>query len=146
MAVSRLSACVAMAAAAASLPTIANRTYADYPFRFSPFSSSHTSQEDKSSDEKSDAKPAVEEPSKSGFDAEALERGAKALREINSSPNAKKVLLHFFLLNSFRFCLIVPPMAVFDEILFLLVNDVKSNFLAFYCFKLLCSFWVRSLS
>ncbi|XP_023517315.1 ATPase family AAA domain-containing protein 3C-like [Cucurbita pepo subsp. pepo] len=91
MAVSRLSACVAMAAAAASLPTIANRTYADYPFRFSPFSSSHTSQEDKSSDEKSDAKPAVEEPSKSGFDAEALERGAKALREINSSPNAKKV-------------------------------------------------------
>ncbi|KAG6594823.1 ATPase family AAA domain-containing protein 3, partial [Cucurbita argyrosperma subsp. sororia] len=47
--------------------------------------------DDKSSDEKSDAKPAVEEPSKSGFDAEALERGAKALREINSSPNAKKV-------------------------------------------------------
>ncbi|KAG7026788.1 ATPase family AAA domain-containing protein 3 [Cucurbita argyrosperma subsp. argyrosperma] len=91
MAVPRLSACVAMAAAAASLPTIANRTYADYPFRFSPFSSSHTSTEDKSSDEKSDAKPAVEEPSKSGFDAEALERGAKALREINSSPNAKKV-------------------------------------------------------
>lgn len=98
MAVSRLSACVAMAAAAASLPTIANRAHADSPFRFNPFSSSQTSQtsqssqEDKSSDEKSDDKPAVEEPSKSGFDAEALERGAKALREINSSPNAKQVL------------------------------------------------------
>ncbi|XP_022949773.1 ATPase family AAA domain-containing protein 3 [Cucurbita moschata] len=91
MAVSRLSACVAMAAAAASLPTIANHAYADSPFRFSPFSSSQVSQEDKSSDDKSDAKPAVEEPSKSGFDAEALERGAKALREINSSPNAKQV-------------------------------------------------------
>lgn len=94
-----------MAAAAASLPTIANHAYADSPFRFSPFSSSQASQasqEDKSSDDKSDAKPAVEEPSKSGFDAEALERGAKALREINSSPNAKQVLLHFWL-NLFHF-------------------------------------------
>ena len=27
-----------------------------------------------------------------GFNPEALERGAKALREINSSPHAKKVL------------------------------------------------------
>ena len=27
-----------------------------------------------------------------GFDPEALERGAKALREINNSPHAKKVL------------------------------------------------------
>lgn len=96
MASSRLSACVAAAAAAAaaSLPTIANHAYADSPFRFSPFSSP---QEEKSSDDNSDAKPVVEEPSKSGFDAEALERGAKALREINSSPNAKQVLLHFLL-------------------------------------------------
>lgn len=104
MAVSKLSACVAMAAAAASLPTIANRAYADSPFRFSPFSSSQASQEDKPSDDKSDAKPAVEEPSKSGFDAEALERGAKALREINSSPNAKQVLVCFlFYLFHFLF-------------------------------------------
>ena len=29
--------------------------------------------------------------SSAGFDPEALERGAKALREISSSPNAKKV-------------------------------------------------------
>lgn len=104
MAVSKLSACVAMAAAAASLPAIANRAYADSPFRFSPFSSSQASQEDKPSDDKSDAKPAVEEPSKSGFDAEALERGAKALREINSSPNAKQVLVCFlFYLFHFLF-------------------------------------------
>ena len=27
------------------------------------------------------------------FDPEALERGAKALREINASPNAKKVVV-----------------------------------------------------
>ncbi|KAJ6288433.1 hypothetical protein OIU76_024426 [Salix suchowensis] len=40
---------------------------------------------------KSDAKPEPEEPKGAGFDPEALERGAKALREINSSPHAKQV-------------------------------------------------------
>lgn len=32
-----------------------------------------------------------DEPKGSGFDPEALERAAKALREINSSPNSKDV-------------------------------------------------------
>lgn len=35
-----------------------------------------------------------EDPKGVGFDPEALERGAKALREINKSPYAKKVLPH----------------------------------------------------
>ncbi len=34
-----------------------------------------------------------EDPKGVGFDPEALERGAKALREINKSPYAKKVCL-----------------------------------------------------
>lgn len=39
----------------------------------------------------SESKPARDEPKGSGFDPEALERAAKALREINSSPNSKDV-------------------------------------------------------
>ena len=35
-----------------------------------------------------------EDPKGVGFDPEALERGAKALREINKSPYAKKVRSH----------------------------------------------------
>ncbi|KAL7231466.1 hypothetical protein ACSBR2_009671 [Camellia fascicularis] len=86
MAASRLSSLVAVAAAAASLPTLSNTAYADSPFRFFPFSSSPPSAETDSPnpDSKSD------EP-KGGFDPESLERGAKALREINSSPHAKQV-------------------------------------------------------
>lgn len=77
---------MAVAAAAASLPTLSNTAYADSPFRFFPFSSSPPSAETDSPnpDSKSD------EP-KGGFDPESLERGAKALREINSSPHAKQV-------------------------------------------------------
>ncbi|KAI8029225.1 ATPase family AAA domain-containing protein 3 [Camellia lanceoleosa] len=86
MAASRLSSLVAVAAAAASLPTLSNTAYADSPFRFFPFSSSPPWGETDSPnpDSKSD------EP-KGGFDPESLERGAKALREINSSPHAKQV-------------------------------------------------------
>ncbi|XP_058179083.1 uncharacterized protein LOC131297903 [Rhododendron vialii] len=97
MAASRLStfAAVAAAAAAASFPALSNRAYADGPFRFSPFSSSPSppSQQQAdppNSDAKSAAPPAADEP-KGGFDPESLERGAKALREINSSPHAKQV-------------------------------------------------------
>lgn len=95
MAASKLS-CVAMAAAVTSLSTLSGRAYADGPFRFFPFYSS-TPQGDQSSDAKSEAKPEAEESRGSGFDPESLERGAKALREINSSPFAKQVsLLNFF--------------------------------------------------
>ncbi|KAK8710402.1 hypothetical protein V6N13_145726 [Hibiscus sabdariffa] len=87
MAASRLSSCVALAAAAATASTLKNRAYADSPFWF-PFSSSSSgSQAEQSSNEKDE----TEEPKGAGFDPEALERGAKALREINNSPNAKKV-------------------------------------------------------
>lgn len=89
MAASKLS-CVAMAAAVTSLSTLSGRAYADGPFRFFPFYSS-TPQGDQSSDAKSEAKPEAEESRGSGFDPESLERGAKALREINSSPFAKQV-------------------------------------------------------
>lgn len=103
MAASKLSSTVAVAAAAAaavaSLSSFSDRTYADGSFRFNPFSSSSSSsssshsssqrQADHSSNEKAEA----DEPRGAGFDPEALERGAKALREINSSPYAKQVLL-----------------------------------------------------
>lgn len=92
MVASRVSSCVAMAAAAASLSTLSNRAYADGPFRFYPFSSSSSSSEgDQTSNAKSKAKPEAEDSKASGFDPESLERGAKALREINNSPNAKQV-------------------------------------------------------
>ncbi|XAR73860.1 hypothetical protein NMG60_11007968 [Bertholletia excelsa] len=93
MAASRLSSLAAAAAVAASLPALSNRAYADPPFRFNPFSSSHSpSQAAEPDSTKSDTKssPASDEP-RGGFDPESLERGAKALREINSSPHAKQV-------------------------------------------------------
>lgn len=88
MAASKLSSLAAMAAATASFSTFSNRAYADAPFRFSPFSSpSQTpTKEPSNSEPKSDV-----EESKGGFDPESLERGAKALREINSSPYSKQV-------------------------------------------------------
>ncbi|KAH7658753.1 ATPase family AAA domain-containing protein 3A/B protein [Dioscorea alata] len=67
----------AAAAAAAVLAALMERAHADSPFRFS--SSSSTPAEASSS------------PSSRGFDPEALERAAKALREINSSPHSKQV-------------------------------------------------------
>ncbi|KAG7994063.1 hypothetical protein I3843_01G037200 [Carya illinoinensis] len=93
MAASRLSSCVAMAAAVASLSTLSDRAYADGPFRFFPFysSSSSSPQGEQNSNSKSEAKADAEESKGSGFDPESLERGAKALREINSSPHAKQV-------------------------------------------------------
>ncbi|KAK6237454.1 hypothetical protein QUC31_002923 [Theobroma cacao] len=93
MAASRLSSCVALAAAAAaSASTLQNRAYADSPFRFPPFSSSSSSTPSVSqAEQSSNAKPEPDEPKGAGFDPEALERGAKALREINNSPHAKQV-------------------------------------------------------
>ncbi|XP_058206401.1 uncharacterized protein LOC131319947 [Rhododendron vialii] len=77
--------------------------YADGPFNFSPFASPAPPPQ-ASSDSPAAAQPgaaAKAEPTRvrndnprttaSGFDPEALERGAKALREISSSPHGKKV-------------------------------------------------------
>lgn len=79
-----------------------DQAYADGPFRFSPFSSSSAAPEaQKSAPEPAQppAQPAEPRPrndnprtTSSGFDPEALERGAKALKEITSSSHAKKVL------------------------------------------------------
>ncbi|XP_042501456.1 ATPase family AAA domain-containing protein 3C-like [Macadamia integrifolia] len=93
MAALRISSCAAMAAAVASL-SYADRVYADGPFRFSPFSSApSTAQDAQTTPSKVESKPEAEEPrgGGSGFDPESLERGAKALREINSSQYAKQV-------------------------------------------------------
>ncbi|KAL3376232.1 hypothetical protein AABB24_002934 [Solanum stoloniferum] len=99
MAASKLSSMAAMAAAAAiaaTSSTIPNRAYADSPFRFNPFSSSSPSVPSSSSETpqtdsaESDAKDSSED-SRGGFNPESLERGAKALKEINSSPYHKQV-------------------------------------------------------
>ncbi|XP_016471632.2 uncharacterized protein LOC107793735 isoform X2 [Nicotiana tabacum] len=88
-----MAAMVAAAAAAASCSTFPNRAYADAPFRFSPFSSSpspppQAPHSDSKSGSDSNDPP---EDSRGGFNPESLERGAKALREINSSPYHKHV-------------------------------------------------------
>ncbi|XP_015067161.1 ATPase family AAA domain-containing protein 3C [Solanum pennellii] len=99
MAASKLSSMAAMAAAAAiaaASSTIPNRAYADSPFRFNPFSSpspsvpSSSSESPQTDSSESDAKDSSED-SRGGFNPESLERGAKALREINSSPYHKQV-------------------------------------------------------
>uniref|UniRef100_A0A5B7APF1 Putative ATPase family AAA domain-containing protein 3-B n=1 Tax=Davidia involucrata TaxID=16924 RepID=A0A5B7APF1_DAVIN len=90
------------ALAAATLSV--DHAYADGPFSFSPFSSSSASTSPQASSESpppSQASAANAEPPRvrndnprttsAGFDPEALERGAKALREISSSAHAKKV-------------------------------------------------------
>lgn len=90
MAASKLSSCLAMAIAAAAMPTLSNRAYADGGggFRFSPFSSSSSAPKDPSSGA---SESEAEEPRGSGMDPEALERAAKALREINNSKNSKQI-------------------------------------------------------
>ncbi|KAL1354830.1 hypothetical protein HN51_006882 [Arachis hypogaea] len=94
MAAARLTTCAAVAAAVASMSSLSDRAaHADSSFRF-PFFSSSPSNSPSPSDPASDSKteqPPPDEPNKSGFDPESLERGAKALREINSSPYSKQV-------------------------------------------------------
>ncbi|KAJ9561882.1 hypothetical protein OSB04_007042 [Centaurea solstitialis] len=92
MAASRFASLAAMAAAAAASTT--TTSYADGPsYRFNPFAQSPApspSPQPASEPSNAEAKPEVED-SKGGFDPEALERGAKALREINSNPYSKQV-------------------------------------------------------
>ncbi|GAB4858176.1 hypothetical protein Ancab_009573 [Ancistrocladus abbreviatus] len=103
-------ACAAgLIAALASASLGIDHVYADGAFSFSPFSSASSNL----SQPPSEAQPKIQQPSSSsagpsdaappkprndnprttsaGFDPEALERGAKALREITSSSHAKKV-------------------------------------------------------
>ncbi|VVA99480.1 unnamed protein product [Arabis nemorensis] len=94
MAASRLCSAAAIAAAFTSMSMSQSPVYADSRFRFPFYSSSPPSESptDKTSSEsKSETKPEPDEPKGSGFDPESLERGAKALREINSSPHSKQV-------------------------------------------------------
>lgn len=73
---------------------------ADAPFNLSGLSTSPNPQQQTSPQkppaEESSAAPRARNDnsrtSSGGFDPEALERGAKALKEINNSPYAKKVL------------------------------------------------------
>ncbi|KAG6400700.1 hypothetical protein SASPL_137542 [Salvia splendens] len=88
-------------AAAAYAAFDAEHAYADGPFKFSPFSSSTPPPEPQQpalEAAKQLAKPPEPRPrndnprtASSGFDPEALERGAKALKEITSSSHAKQV-------------------------------------------------------
>ncbi|KAK4758850.1 hypothetical protein SAY87_020151 [Trapa incisa] len=91
----RFASCAAVAAAIASAPLASNRAYADSYFRFPSFlyPSAPPEVDHSSPSTSSDVKsqPKAEDSRGSGFDPESLERGAKALREINSSPYAKQV-------------------------------------------------------
>lgn len=114
-------AAAAVATVVASASLAGEHVYADSPFRFPPFGSSSPSAPPPSSSSSASAglhapaqggsavapPPAADSAGKeetrvrndnprttaAGFDPEALERGAKALREINSSSQAKKVRL-----------------------------------------------------
>ncbi|KAL8168265.1 hypothetical protein V2J09_009764 [Rumex salicifolius] len=91
-----LSKCAASTAVAAvaAFSTVSNTAYADGSFRFSPFSRSQAPAppQDGAADA-GDSESTAEESGgrSSGFDPEHLERGAKALREINKSPYSKQV-------------------------------------------------------
>ncbi|EOA17809.1 hypothetical protein CARUB_v10006207mg [Capsella rubella] len=97
MAASRLCSAAAIAAAFTSMSMSQNRAYADSGFRFPFFSSSSPapppsdSPANQSLSDSSKPKAEPNEPKGSGFDPEALERAAKALRDINSSPHSKQV-------------------------------------------------------
>lgn len=102
----------ALAAASASACSQSNTAFADGPLSFSPFSFGTSSQSsssgqsqpsnlpqpsaaaagDESASAPAPAKVRNDHPrtTSAGFDPEPLERGAKLLREISASPNAKK--------------------------------------------------------
>lgn len=86
----------ALASAALSI----DHVYADGPFKFPSFSSSPSpapapaSEAHPPADSETSKRVRNDNPrtTSAGFDPEALERGAKALKEIASSSHAKKVL------------------------------------------------------
>ena len=101
-------AAVAAAALISSSALCRENVYADGTFRFPYFGSSapspspsppgdQVSEKESSPEEKPEEKPKPRNDNPrttaAGFDPEALERGAKALREINSSSQSKKVYI-----------------------------------------------------
>ncbi|THU73010.1 hypothetical protein C4D60_Mb04t18280 [Musa balbisiana] len=97
---------VMLASAVASAALAVEHAYADgAPFNFSPFNSYTSREAPPAQTSAAPGPPAADVPpaevarvrndnprtTAAGFDPEALERGAKALRKINSSPQAKKV-------------------------------------------------------
>ncbi|RZR71033.1 hypothetical protein BHM03_00002945 [Ensete ventricosum] len=88
----------ATAAASAALAALSDHAYADGSFRI-PYLSSPAPPPAAPAVPTAGTRPPGEAPgaasssstSSGGFDPEALERGAKALREINSSPHSKQV-------------------------------------------------------
>lgn len=86
----------AAAAAAATIAALSDPAYADGYFRF-PFLSSPAQTQTSPDTQSAGSRPpgggqSTASSSSGGFDPESLERGAKALREINSSSHAKQVL------------------------------------------------------
>ncbi|KAL0925003.1 hypothetical protein M5K25_003308 [Dendrobium thyrsiflorum] len=79
---------IAAAAATAAVASLTSLAYADTAFRFPFLSSPSPPVTDGSS---SASTSSSSSSSSGGFDPESLERGAKALREINSSPYAPQV-------------------------------------------------------
>lgn len=101
---SRVSSVILASAAAASVALSTEHAYGDSPFKslfYTPPSlPSEISPEANSPDtappkpaEKEEPRPRNDNPrtTAAGFDPEALERGVIALKEINKSPNVKKV-------------------------------------------------------
>ncbi|XP_042505998.1 ATPase family AAA domain-containing protein 3-like [Macadamia integrifolia] len=88
---------VGIISAVASASLAAEHAYADGPFSFSPFSSSpqpsppQAPPPEEPKDEPKRVRNDNPRTTSAGFDPEALERGAKAVREIEKSPQAKKV-------------------------------------------------------
>lgn len=90
-----------VASAVASIALSTEHAYADNPFKslfysppqISPEGNSTDAAAQKPSEKEESRRPGNENPrtSAAGFDPEPLERGVKALREINSSPQSKKV-------------------------------------------------------
>lgn len=122
------------ASASASFSSQSHLAYADGTFKLPTFSSpSPPSAQSQSSNPPASADTTEASPPKvrndnprttsAGFDPEALERGAKALREITSSTNAKKVSFALFFATGFSF-----PYVLF----FRLVGVMVCHFLM-YC-------------
>jgi ATPase family AAA domain-containing protein 3A/B len=90
-----------LAAAVASVTVFVNPAYGDGPFQFPSAGSSPSPPPAPSpapATPKEETRVRNDNPrtTAAGFDPEALERGAKALREINSAQNAKKVRVSYF--------------------------------------------------
>lgn len=91
--VSRVAAVTAAGTAVAALAALADRAYADSPFRFLYPAAQSSGPQPPAGNPSGEPSSSSSSSSSSsgGFDPDSLERGAKALRLINSSPYAKQV-------------------------------------------------------